>query len=404
MALAERDSPAKHGLMAAKSRTCLALTATAILWSAAPARAQEANEQAPANTVGPSELQNFNLEGTVTRRADPPPAPAPAPSTRREPPPATTPRPAQPSAPPAVASERAPSRDAAAADAPPAAPKPAVRANRPSVSLKLPPLSDNPIPATADTPAPALPARAPSTDIPWPWLLAALALVAGGGAYWWTNRARPATAGGPATDSFAAPPPQPAPVPAPVPAAPPRQAPAGGFDPASLGIVSTRLRPWVEIDITPVRCVVDGDNVSIEFELVLFNSGNLPARSILLEAAILNAGTNQDHDIGHFFANPVGTGKRASSLPPLTRLVVRSQIATPLKDARQFAIEGRLVYVPIITVNVIYKWPAGEGQTGAAYLVGRETHGAKLAPFRLDRGGGAYQPIAGRRLDIGVRS
>ena len=121
-----------------------------------------------------------------------------------------------------------------------------------------------------------------------------------------------------------------APIPtAPIPAAP--AAPESVADAEPIGIVSTRLRPWVEVDLKPVRCVVEDDHVAIDVELTLFNSGSLPARQILLEAAMLNAGPNQDHDIEYFFSNPIGAGKRASSLPPLKKAVVRSRIMTPLQ-------------------------------------------------------------------------
>ncbi|MEO6433427.1 MAG: hypothetical protein ABIO29_05575 [Sphingomicrobium sp.] len=390
--------------MAAKIRVGLALLATAFLWGAAPSRAQDATNAVQVNSVGPRELENFNLEGTVTRPAEPRPAPAPTPAPRRETPaPAatTTPRPPAQTTParPVLASERPTPRELAATT--PSAPPP--RAARPTISAALPPISDAPVSAR---PAPSLP-PAPSPDnVPLPWLLAALALLGGAGIHWWRNNARATTAGGPAVDAFVAPAPQPQPPPAPTaePAPQPAPAPRPPVDPATMGLVSTRLRPWVEVEIEPLRCIVNHDSVTIEVELTLFNSGSLPARAILLEAAILNAGAKQDDDIAYFLANPVGAGKRASSLPPLKKAVVRSKITTALKDAQQYEIEGRMVYVPILAVNVIYNWPTGEGQTGAAFIVGRETQGARLAPFRLDRGDGIYEPLATRPLEIRLRA
>ena len=58
---------------------------------------------------------------------------------------------------------------------------------------------------------------------------------------------------------------------------------------------------------------------------------------------------------------------------------------------------------PLIAVNAMYNWPSGEGQTASAYIVGRETNGDKLAPFRLDRGQAAYEPIDKRQLPNGTR-
>ncbi|MGH6658879.1 MAG: hypothetical protein ACREBM_04410, partial [Sphingomicrobium sp.] len=60
--------------MTAMIRLAIAALMTGLMLGAAPARAQD---PAPATTnstdqVGPRELQDFNLQGTVTRPADPP--------------------------------------------------------------------------------------------------------------------------------------------------------------------------------------------------------------------------------------------------------------------------------------------------------------------------------------------
>jgi hypothetical protein len=135
-----------------------------------------------------------------------------------------------------------------------------------------------------------------------PWLLAALAVAIGGAFLLWRNRSREAYAGGPQVDAFVAPEPAPAPR-----AAPPRPAPAGEVvDPSSLGLVSTRLRPWIEIGFHPTRCILEGQRVVVDFELELFNSGSAPARGVLVEASLFNAGPTQDQQIGSFFATLVG--------------------------------------------------------------------------------------------------
>lgn len=380
--------------MAAKIRFRMALLASALMWSAGTVRAQDATES---NAVGPSELQNFNLEGTVTRPADP--APSPAPTPRREPPPSATPKPSQPSPSvrPAPVAERSATRELLATAERNIQER---REKRPPISAKLPPISDSPIVAPlGGAPVSATPATIPPTgQLPTGSMLVAIAVLLGGFGLWWFGRSRRrAGAGGPMIDELAAPQ-----SPLPLTAPPPSVAPAAGGE--NIGIVSTRLRPWLEIQIKPLRCVIDGERVSIEIELTLFNSGNLPARAILLEAAILNAGPEQDRDIDYFFMNPIGAGKRASSLPPLKKAIVRSTVVTLIKDASQYEVEGRMVYVPILAINALYQWPTGEGQSAQAFAVGRDTHIDRLGPFRLDRGPGTYEPLALLTLANGIRA
>ena len=232
-----------------------------------------------------------------------------------------------------------------------------------------------------------------------PWLLAAIALGAGGLFLFWRNRSREALAGGPQVDSFATPEPAPRPAPRPAPAPPRASAPA----PSIPGTVSTRLRPWVEIAFQPVRCVVDDAQVAIEFEAELFNSGSAAARAVLAEASLFNAGPTQDQELGVFFANPVGAGERIVELPPLKRVALRSQVVAPLAQIQRYEIGGKQVFVPVIAFNALYRWSGGEGQTSASYLVGRDMKSDKLAPFRLDLGSRVFHGLAARLLPAGLR-
>ena len=63
--------------MRAGLRLGIAMAAAGLALGGAPLLAQEAPPEATSNTpatdsIGPRDLQNFNLQGTVTRRADQP--------------------------------------------------------------------------------------------------------------------------------------------------------------------------------------------------------------------------------------------------------------------------------------------------------------------------------------------
>jgi hypothetical protein len=432
--------------MKAVSRLGILLLAGALALAPASALAQEAppSGTAPAtDAVGPKDLQDFSLSGTVTHAADQPTVVVPQQQKRQQrsqaqaagPEPQPRAAAAQaPSSSPAEAPAAPPRTETASADAPARerAPEP-LRQSPPSssVTVALPKLDSTATggsaassaslpastPAFAPDPAPPATLGAEHGFSILPWLLAALALGAGGAFLFWRNRGREAFAGGPQIDAFTQPSPEPAPAPAPAPRPVPRPtpappvargpaaAPAPAPAPApTTGIVSTRLRPWIEIGFTPLRCTLEDERVIVEFDLELFNSGSAPARAVLVEATLFNAGPAQDQEIGAFFENPVGQGERIVVIPPLQRISVRTQVIAPRSQMQAYELGGRQVFVPLIAFNALYRWSGGEGQTSVSYLLGRDTKGEKMAPFRLDLGPRIFRGIAGRLLPVGVRA
>jgi len=405
------------------------LLAGALALAPAVALAQEApaadSSTPAADAIGPKALQNFSLNGTVTRPADQPPAAVPPAASKRQPkaqaqvaPPAVEPSGsltdnAQPQSAETTTSAPAPTRTAAADGPPAAAPQtaPSTLQQSPpssSVTAALPTL--DPASGTGSSSAPASTAAAdfapaPGTERKFPivpWLLAALLLAAGGAFLFWRNQRREVFAGGPQVDAFVAPEPVPAPAPRPMPAPPPAAPKAA--TPAPIGIVSTRLRPWIDIGFHPMRCVLEDERVTVEFELELFNSGSGPARAVLVEATLFNAGPAQDQQIDGFFAKPVGEGERIAVIPPLKRVGIRTQVSAPRTQLQAYELGGREVFVPIIAFNSLYNWGGGEGQTSVSYLLGKDTKGEKLAPFRLDLGPRIFRGLAAHLLPSAVRN
>jgi hypothetical protein len=172
---------------------------------------------------------------------------------------------------------------------------------------------------------------------------------------------------------------------------------------APAGLVSTRLRPWIEISFNPLRCVLDNERVTIDFELELVNSGNAAARDVLVDATAFNAGPAQDGMINGFFATPREGGQRVETLPPLQRIVVPLQLMIPRDQLQPYELGGKQVFVPVVALNAIYRWATNDGQTSASYLLGRGTEGEKLAPFRLDAGPRIFRGTAARLLAPSVR-
>lgn len=144
--------------------------------------------------------------------------------------------------------------------------------------------------------------------------------------------------------------------------------------------------------------------MTIELELELFNSGSAPARAVLAEASLFNAGPTQDQEIGAFFTRPVGEGERIIAIPPLKRVAMKTQVAVPRAQVQAYELGGHQVFVPLIAFNALYSWSGGQGQTSASYLLGRDTKSEKMGPFRLDLGPRIFRGIAARLLPAAVRN
>jgi hypothetical protein len=402
-------------------RLALGVWAVGFVLGPAPLAAQSApaatTNTPAADAVGPRELQNFSLSGTVTRPAD-----QPAQRTATMAPASGTPAASRVSSAETEAPRSASARKTAQAALPVrtalsevaqpiARPSETQRQAMSSSVAALPQLQSSPTQtgAVAALPA-AVSGFTPEPESPhgltlWPWLIAALALGAGGAFLFWRSRSREAFAGGPHLDLFSAPEPTPTPKPAPPPKAPalapvqPRAAP-----PVPGGVVSTGLRPWIQIALQPLRCIVEETRITFEFELDIFNSGNAPARDVLVEASVFNAGPTQEQDIGAFFAQPVAQGERITAIPPLQRMTLRSQVVAPRENVQVLEVAERQVFIPLIGFNALYRWSAGEGQTSASYLLGRDTKSAKMAPFRLDLGPRIFRGVGARLLPVGLRN
>ena len=439
-------------MTAARRVTIKALNGAGIaaaLVFATPAAAQNADAPidvtaAPppsAETVGPSQLRDFNLNGTVTRPADRPATASPeAPATNT--PPSATP------------TEAAPVTTSAAPSAPRTAqpvPRSMTAAGRDSVQAA--PAST--FPDRFEPSAPTMPtdvainsgsadyddsagfAPAPALEDgggrpTWPWILALVALVGGIGFYARNRRSQRArygdfgrlafvAGGADAGDDIAPPPAAPKPkpsVPSPQPPraqptppraqpTPPRHdpTPAPARAPKSDGlIVSTRLKPSLQIEFTPDRAVVTERELMIQFDVVIVNSGSAPARDVLVEGRIVGAHAGQDQEIGEFFQNPVARGDRMAIIQPLGRIPLKTALRLSLDELKTFEVDGRKLFVPMVAFNMLYRAGSDEGQSSASFLVGRGgDEDEKLAPFRLDLGPRIFRGLSSRPHSMGLQ-
>jgi hypothetical protein len=173
----------------------------------------------------------------------------------------------------------------------------------------------------------------------------------------------------------------------------------------SLGIVASSLRPWIEVELSPDRALVDDNGAAIAFNVTLFNSGSAPARDVSIEACLLNAGARQDAELSEFYKNP---RKGTDSIPviaPQSRVPLRTAVKIPRDLIHEYEVEGRKLFMPMVAVSTRYRWSSGEGQTGVSFLVGKdqEEH-ARLAPLRIDQGTRSWKGLGARRYEKGLRN
>jgi hypothetical protein len=380
-----------------------------------------------ADTIGPSQLQNFSLQGTVTRPAERPTTttaqpvgavarpsevvPAPADSANLQPANATANRATEYRTRPVRSADARPSLDAqgSTGEITPSAPLD-VTTNQ----------AQQPFYGDAVSPS-ATPLSPDNGLFTWPWLAALAALIGGGAFIGWSRRGRRQRYGDAGRLAFAGlvpdaeaetapfPPVRPRPDPVPPRAQPrpdpvPPPAPKPASKPADNGlIVSTALKPVLNVEFQPDRAVVTESEVLLQFDVTLINSGSAPARDVLVEGRLVCAHAGQDQEIAAFFHEPQATGDRMAGIPPLGKVALKSAVRLPLDQLHSFEVEGRTLFVPLVAFNILFRSGSGESQASASYLVGRgNDEDEKLAPFRLDLGPRIFRGLSARPHSMGL--
>jgi len=284
-----------------------------------------------------------------------------------------------------------------------------------------------PAPAPTEAPAPQISIPEPAPDAApeaiqpvsdpdeggssWLYaLLGALALLGGAVAVLKMRRRRTDEGGAahvqpvaePAPEPLPAPPAAPAPAaaqaPAPDPAPQPAQAPAP--EPAATGHVGLVLRPWLELHFKPARASATDGGASVQYDAVIRNVGNAPARNVRLAARMFNAGPQLDQEVAAFFALDIAPPDGAPlTILPRTEVALSSVVNMPREAMREIKVQGRSLFIPTVAFNLLYEWGRDKvGQTCSSHVIGREPEqpSEKMAPFRLDLGPRVYRSVGQR--------
>jgi hypothetical protein len=382
-------------------------------------------------TIGPSQLRDFNLQGTVTRPADRPATPAQSVDTATAQPRSGEAVPAEAAAPPAGSGRISAQRQISPPVGNGAASSVGVTANETRITPSLP-LEVTTDPAPQPGPVASglgtTPPDSGSGIVSWPWMATLVALIAGAVFLGWSFRDRGRRNRDPGRLAFAGnvpdaadpefvPPARPRPDPVPpggqtIGPRPDPVPPIGSVRPsprpksANDGtIVSTKLKPQLNVEFMPDRVVVTEQDVMLMFEIVISNVGSAPARDVLVEGRLFTAHVGQDRDIATFFQNPIASDDRMSLIAPLGRVSLKSVARLPIDEVNQFEAGGRKLFVPLMGFNILYRFGGAEGQASASFLIGRgNEEDEKLAPFRIDQGPKIYRGLSSRAHSLGMQT
>ena len=163
-------------------------------------------------------------------------------------------------------------------------------------------------------------------------------------------------------------------------------------------------RPRIQLAFKPAAASATDERAAVQFVLTVANVGNAPARRVRIEARMFAMGEDHDAALAAFFAAPLERATSiASSIPPGISTDLRTQVTLPRAAVRPIRHADRMLFVPVVAINLLYEWDDGEaGQTAMSYVIGRENRPpvAKMAPFRLDQGPRVYREVGHREHEL----
>jgi hypothetical protein len=179
--------------------------------------------------------------------------------------------------------------------------------------------------------------------------------------------------------------------PTPTPVAPqPPAAPA--FEPA----VPVDARALLDFALIVKRAGTNVLSAAVDYTVVARNVGDAAATGIRLDVRLLSAGQQQDAMIAALFSAPIAQPLTAPfELPPGGAIELSGMAMHPKETLEVMHAAGKVLFVPVLIVNLIYDWASGSGQTARSFVIGIDRGAeAKPQPFRLDAPPRMYDAVA----------
>jgi hypothetical protein len=164
----------------------------------------------------------------------------------------------------------------------------------------------------------------------------------------------------------------------------PAQAPMPGPTPAPAS-APTGAEPF-ELVLNPHRVVYAGQEVHLEFELLIGNTSGAQADNIRVAFAAMSAHAQQDAVIAGFHGGPPGEpGNAPFDLAPGAGARMPVRLAIPQSGIQVVQVNGRPMFVPIVLVDLRWRGGLSVRRFGMDFMLGTAGQGDKLGPFWLDR-------------------
>ena len=148
----------------------------------------------------------------------------------------------------------------------------------------------------------------------------------------------------------------------------------------------TPARATLDMTLTPRRAGTNLTGAAVEYDLAVRNDGAVVATGIRLDVRLFGAGAQQDALITALFDQPIERSITSPfDLPPGASVQLGGMGILPRDMVIATTIEGRELFVPVMTVNLTYDWAGGTGQTARSFVIGVDRGvGGKMGAFRLD--------------------
>jgi hypothetical protein len=167
--------------------------------------------------------------------------------------------------------------------------------------------------------------------------------------------------------------------------------------------VSARAR--LDIELKPKRAGTNLLSAAVEYQILVTNAGEVPARLVTTDVRILTAGAEQDAVLKAVFAAPIEKPVTAPfDIAPGETATLDGMAMMPREMLNVMTVEGRALFVPVLAINLRYAWEGGEGQTASSHVIGiNRGEGAKMAPFRVDGPPRMYENVIQLTYTVSVR-
>jgi hypothetical protein len=164
-------------------------------------------------------------------------------------------------------------------------------------------------------------------------------------------------------------------------------------------------RATLDIELRVKRAGTNLLSAAVDYDIVVRNLGEATAQDVQVDVRLLSAGAEQDSWIRTLFASPIERSiTPAFDLPPQGAIELSGMAMMPKEMVSVMTVQDRVLFVPVLAINLLYGWEGGEGQTATSHVVGIDRGaGAKMAPFRIDTAPRMQEGVTSLAYTVSVR-